>query len=246
MFGHNIEIMLLKRSDTFPPYVTLKRSKRARRLALRLDPKERTFHLIVPMRTSMRSAQRFAEEHDRWMMDKLMELPEPIPFQDGSILPILGQNRRIHIFYDETLRTTSITLKCHELIVTTNKEDPSPRIERFLKKFAKQELTALSHEKAAEIGKKVASVTTRDTKSRWGSCSSDGNLSFSWRLIFAPYYAFDYVVAHEVAHLKHLDHSTAFWNQCRKISDDYLEGEYWMREHGHELMRYGVDQDNLF
>lgn len=198
------------------------------------------------MRTSMRSAQRFAEEHDRWMLDKLMELPEPIAFEDGSILPILGQNRRIHIFYDETLRTTSITLKCHELIVTTNKEDPSPRIERFLKKLAKNELTTLSYEKAAEIGKKVTSVATRDTKSRWGSCSSDGNLSFSWRLIFAPYYAFDYVVAHEVAHLRHLDHSTAFWNLCRKLSDDYFEGEYWMREHGHELMRYGQSQDRLF
>lgn len=213
---------------------------------MRLDPKERMFHLVVPSRTSLKSAARFAEEHDRWMVDKLMELPDPVPFEDGSILPILGQNRRIHIFYDETLRTTSITLKCHELIVTTNKDDPSVRIERFLKKFARDELVVLAREKAAMIGKKVASVHTRDTKSRWGSCSSDGNLSFSWRLIFAPYCAFDYVVAHEVAHLKHLDHSTAFWNLCRNLSDDYFEGEYWMREHGHELMRFGVSQDLSF
>lgn len=235
--------MLLRRNDTFPPYVALKRSKRARRLALRLDPKDRVFHLVVPTRMSLKTAQRFAEEHDGWMLDKLMELPDPIPFEDGSVIPILGQNRRIHVFYDGTLRTTSITLKCHELIVTTNKEDPTRRIERYLKKLAKDELTVLAQEKAAQIHKKITGVYTRDTKSRWGSCSSDGNLSFSWRLIFAPDYAFDYVVAHEVAHLKHLDHSVAFWNLCRDLCDDFLEGEYWMREHGHELMRYGIYPD---
>ena len=232
--------MLLRRSDTLPPYVTLKRSKRARRLALRLDPKDRTFHLVVPAGMSLKRAQRFAEEHDSWMIDKLMELPEPVPFEDGSIIPILGQNRRIHIFYDEDLRATSTTLKYQELIVTTNKEDPASRIERALKKIARKELKTLAREKAALIGKTVKTVSARDTKSRWGSCSSDGNLSFSWRLIFAPQVAFDYVVAHEVAHLKHLDHSTAFWNVCRDLSDDFLEGEYWIREHGHELMRYGA------
>ena len=232
--------MLLRRDHTLPPYITLKRSKRARRMALRLDPKDRTFHLVVPNGISLKKAQRFAEEHDGWMMDKLMELPDPVPFEDGSIIPILGQNRRIHIFYDNTLRTTSINLKCHELIVTTNKEEPSIRIERYLKNLAKKELTKLAHDKADLIDKTVTNITTRDTKSRWGSCSSDGSLSFSWRLIFAPKEAFDYVVAHEVAHLEHLDHSKAFWSVCRDLSEDYFEGEYWMREHGHELMRYGA------
>ncbi len=238
--------MLLRRSDSFPPYVTLKRSKRARRLALRLDPKDRTFHLVVPARMSLKKAERFAEEHDSWMVDKLMELPEPVPFEYGTVLPILGKNRRIHIFYDKTLRKTFIDLKDKELLVTTNKEDPSGRIERHLKKLAKEELHELAIEKAAMIRKTVKTVSTRDTKSRWGSCSSDGNLSFSWRLLFAPYEALDYVVAHEVAHLKYMDHSNNFWHLCRDLSEDFFEGEYWMREHGHELMRYGVSQDGLF
>ena len=234
--------MLLKRDTHFPPYVSLKRSKRARRLALRLDPKERVFHLVIPNGMSLKKAQRFAEEHDNWMQDALMDLPDPVPFEDGSVLPILGQDRRIHIFYDDTLRTTSITLKYKELIVTTNREDPSKRIERYLKKLAKEELSALAREKAAIIGEKINSVTTRDTKSRWGSCSTDNNLSFSWRLIFAPIEAFDYVVGHEVAHLKHMDHSRKFWTLCRSLSDDFVEGQYWMREHGHELMRYGASE----
>ena len=232
--------MLLRRDETFPPYITLKRSKRARRLALRLDPKDRTFHLVIPSGMSLKRAQRFAEEHDSWMVERLNELPEPVPFEDGSILPILGQDRRIHIFYDNTLRTTSINLKFKELIVTTNKEDPAARIERYLKKLAKEELFSLSQDKAEQIGEAVTGVTVRDTKSRWGSCSTDGNLSYSWRLIFAPKEAFDYVVAHEVAHLQHMDHSTAFWNVCRSLSEDFIEGQYWMQEHGHELMRYGA------
>ncbi|MEZ5813338.1 MAG: SprT family zinc-dependent metalloprotease [Alphaproteobacteria bacterium] len=237
--------MLLRREDTLPPYVTLKRSKRARRLGLRLDPKERVFHLVVPAGVSLRRAERFAEEHDSWMIDKLMELPEPIPFEYGTVLPVLGQNRRIHVFYDETLRKTFIDLKDKELLVTTNKDDPSARIERYLKKLAKDELTMLAHEKAAQIRRKVFGVSVRDTKSRWGSCSADGNLSFSWRLLFAPYEAFDYVVAHEVAHLRHMDHSNDFWHLCRDLSEDFFEGEYWMREHGHELMRYGASQGEL-
>lgn len=236
--------MLLRQETAFPPYVSLKRSKRARRLALRLDPKDRVFHLVVPAGMSLKRAQRFAEEHDRWMQDRLLDLPEPVPFEDGSILPIFGQNRRIHIFYDEGLRTTSINLKYQELIVTTNKEDPTARIERALKKKAREELLKLSREKAALIGKNVTAVSTRDTKSRWGSCSSDGSLSYSWRLIFAPYEALDYVVAHEVAHLRHMDHSRSFWSLCRELSDDFLEGQYWMQENGHELMRYGAGRDS--
>jgi len=236
----NMPFMLLRQETAFPPYVTLKRSKRARRLALRLDPKDRIFHLVVPSGISLKKAQRFAEEHDRWMQDKLLDLPDPVPFEDGTILPIFGQNRRIHIFYDSTLRATSINLKYQELIVTTNQEDPTARIERSLKKQAREKLLALSQKKADVIGKRIKGVSTRDTKSRWGSCSSDGNLSYSWRLIFAPYEALDYVVAHEVAHLRHMDHSRAFWSLCRDLSDDFLEGQYWMHENGHELMRYGA------
>jgi len=233
--------MLLRQDNPFPPYIMVKRSKRARRLALRLDPKARVFNLVIPTGVNLKNAQRFADEDCVCLQEALSELPSPVSFEDGSTLPILGQDRHIHIFYDEALRTTSTTLKFKELIVTTNKEDPSARIERALKRMAKKELTALAREKAAEIGRKVENVSVRDTKSRWGSCSSDGNLSFSWRLLFAPKESFDYVVAHEVAHLKHMDHSRAFWNLCRSLSDDFIAGQYWMREHGHELMRYGAN-----
>lgn len=188
----------------------------------------------------MKKALRFAEEHESWMQDKLKDLAPSVTFQDGVSIPVLGHERIIDIHHDPALKRTDIKLTDTHLEVRTNQSEPQGRITRFLKKLAKEELTKTSAEKAQRIGKNIKSISIRDTKSRWGSCSHDGHLSFSWRLIFAPYEAFDYVAAHEVAHLEHLDHSKAFWSLCRDLSDDFVEGEYWMKNHGQELMRYGA------
>ncbi len=209
-------------------------------MALRLDSKERVFHLVVPKGVSLNRAQAFAEGYESWMQEKLDELPPLIEYEHGTIIPIFGQRTTVRIYFDEDLRYTHLALEDKTLFVHTNKDDPSARIERYLKQLVKEEIKVLAREKAAMIRKKINKIVIRDTKSRWGSCSSDGTLSFSWRLIFAPPEALDYVVAHEVAHLKHLDHSDRFWDLCEEISDNYEEGKYWMRHHGHELMRYGA------
>jgi predicted metal-dependent hydrolase len=104
--------------------------------------------------------------------------------------------------------------------------------------LAKKELTKLSHNKAAQLNKRLVSVDVRDTSSRWGSCAEDGRINYSWRLIFAPWEAFDYVVAHECAHLVHMDHSPAFWHVCEDLSEDYSSGKTWMKRHSDELIRY--------
>lgn len=219
----------------------ISRNDRARRLALRLDSKERVIRLTIPGRMSDRSALNFVRAHEDWIYEKLSELPPPLPFEHGRILPVLGRSHRIVIDHDDTRKTTDIFFEGDDLVIQTNKTDPANRLERFLKKLAKDEITKRADIKAAQIDKTIKSISIRDTKSRWGSCSADAKLSFSWRLIFAPIEALDYVIAHEVAHLVHLDHSRAFWNLCRKLSDDYTEGSYWMRNHGHELMRFGQD-----
>ncbi|MCC6597304.1 MAG: M48 family metallopeptidase [Alphaproteobacteria bacterium] len=224
----------------FPAHVRVKRNTRARRMALRFDPKDRTFHLVLPPGTSMRRAHRFAEEHDKWMRENLRNLPKPIQFKNGAVIPVFGRERLVEVTYDKTSKTTSIELKSNKIKVLTNLKDPEARIQRFLKAAALEELEALSRQKARRIRQTLNNVSVRDTKSRWGSCNSDGNICYSWRLIFAPYEALDYVVAHEVAHLRHLDHSLDFWDLCRKLSDDYFEGHYWMYNHGSELMRYGA------
>ncbi len=221
------------------PMLRLRVSKRARRLALRLDSKERVITLVVPGRTSFGKAYEFAKSHEEWINKRLDSLPKPVPFVQGEVVPVAGINRTIHISYDFDLKTTSILLKNNEISVVTNHEDVSGRIERFLKRHACELIKPLAIKKAESIGKSINGVAVRDTKTRWGSCSNDGKLSFSWRLIFAPPAAMDYVISHEVAHLRHMNHGKAFWSACRSLCDDYLEGHNWMHNHGHELMRYG-------
>ena len=236
-------LKLEKAQATYPfaeisPDLELRYHARARRMGLRVDPHKRKVFLTLPKRASLRSAYLFAYEHRHWVRERLAEMPQIIEYANGVTLPILGRDITIQIEQDITLRKTDISLINNKLLVLTNKNDPSARIKRFLINLAKEELTALSHEKAAMINKKIQKIDVKDTKSRWGSCSHDGCLSFSWRLIFAPPKAFDYVVAHEVAHLGYLDHSPAFWHLCEDLSSDYSKGKSWMKRHSQELIRY--------
>lgn len=223
----------------FAEHIKVERNKRAKRLALRLDTKDRKIRLVVPARASIRKTQEFLDLSADWIYHTLSQIPQGVPFENGQIIPLIGVDTALKISLDKTLKRTSIILKEKELIVSTNKDNPSTRIERYLKKMAKDYISELAHIKAAHVKKSIHSISIRDTKSRWGSCSTDGRLSFSWRLIFAPPYAFDYVVAHEVAHLIHMDHSANFWNACESLCDDYKKGKSWMRKHGHSLMKYG-------
>lgn len=221
-------------------HLDIKISPRAKRMALRVDPKDGSVKLVIPKRASICSAYEFALKNQDWIHDRVAEIPDAIEFVDGATIPVLGQKRVINISYDNTLSTTNITLKNKEIFISTNKKDPTTRIKRFLIDLAKKELPALAHEKAEMIDKTIQRVDVKDTVSRWGSCSHDGKLSLSWRLILAPYDAMDYVVAHEVAHLVHLDHSPAFWKVCAALSKSYVKGKRWMRTNGGELMRYGA------
>ena len=221
------------------PHLKVRVSRRARRVALRLDNGSRNISLVVPVRYNMKKAEEFALEHREWIRQKIAELPQPIALKHGAVIPVLGRDREINITYDPALKTTTIRLTRNEIKVKTNQRNPSSRIVRFLKQEARDTLTNLALEKAATINRRVNVVQVRDTKSRWGSCSTGGRLSFSWRLIFAPWEALDYLVAHEVAHLIHMDHSKKFWTLCEKLSEDYETGKEWMTKQGHELMRYG-------
>lgn len=230
--------LLYAKEPEFQDHIVIKRSKRAKRLALRLDSQKRVFNLVLPRGFSLRAAQRFVQDHEEWMQDKLEALAPQIPLAHSTTIPVFGEDTLIQVNFDKDLKRTRIVLKDNTLSVHTNQEDPNLRIVRFLKKTAKEKLTYLSGEKAAVINKTIRSIQVRDTKTRWGSCSQDGRLSFSWRLIFAPYESLDYVVAHEVAHLVHLNHSKKFWELCEELSENYTIGKNWMKKHGHSLMCY--------
>lgn len=221
------------------PALALKKSKRAKRMSLRLDVQKRIMTLTMPERLSEKKALLFAQANKEWINQKIAELPPVIHFKEGQSIPVFGDNILIKIKVDPSYKRTSFKFEHNELYVFTNKNEPESRIQSFLKEEAKKAIKDLANEKAEKIGKPISAISIRDTKSRWGSCSSDGRLSFSWRLIFAPFESLDYVVAHEVAHLIHMNHNPDFWALCKKLSTDYSTGKSWIKQNGESLMCYG-------
>jgi len=225
------------------PDLELKISPQARRMALRLDNKRRIMYLVVPTRTRTDKAYGFALQYQDWIKENMSSLPAPVPLEHGNIIPVFGKKVRIKINYDPNLKRTSILLRNNVIHVSTNKEDPSRRIERFLRNLALEKIEKIALRKAACIDVEIKSVNVRDTKSRWGSCNHEGEISYSWRLIFAPRQAMDYVIAHEVAHLTHFDHSPEFWALCCRLSASYRKGREWMDKCGHTLWRFGQKEE---
>lgn len=225
--------------EAIHPALRLRISIRAKRLALRLDPKSGSIHLVVPKRASLQKALAFARQYQDWIDRHAENIKPVILFEHGTIIPVLGHERMLQITFNPELKRTVITLTEDMLVVHTNKDDPSPRIIRFLKNIAREEITRLARQKAATIDRIITDIQIRDTKSRWGSCSPDGTLCFSWRLVLAPYESFDYVIAHEVAHLIHMNHKPRFWALCEKLSTDFATGHGWMKKNAQTLMRYG-------
>ncbi|MBG77890.1 MAG: hypothetical protein CL570_02525 [Alphaproteobacteria bacterium] len=230
---------ITREPPTFPDYITVKHNARAGRIVMRLNTKTRKIDLTIPKWMSLHDAKAFTDQNKRWIDDKLQTLGQSIPFEHGQTIPLLGRDRTITIQENPNSARTTFTLTAHELLMMTHLENPAPKIEKHLKAIARQEFEPRLHDKAAQIGHNINKLTLRDPLSRWGSCSHDGNIMLSWRLILAPPAAMDYVIAHEVAHLRHMDHSKAFWALCKDLSDDYSAGHSWMREHGNTLMRFG-------
>lgn len=223
---------------TISPHIHVKISPKAKRLALRLDGRARRVNLVIPKRASLKKAYEFAELNSAWIKDKIEGLPRPVPYVDGAILPIMGINRTLRIV-NSTGKTTQIKLTNDELIVTTPLDDVAPRIGRYLRNLALEKLGELAHLKASQLNRKLTKFVVRDMKSRWGSCSTDGRMTLSWRLIFAPMESIDYVISHEAAHLTHGDHGKKFWDLCEKLSSDFMIGHEWMQKNGITLGRYG-------
>lgn len=221
------------------PHLDVRISDKARRLALRLDSTRRKVCLVIPKRASLKNAYLFALEHRDWIEQRILQIPQPIPLAHGTTLPLLGRDVTIHIDKQPTYRVTDIDLGETTLTVKTKLDDIEPRLMRYLKKLASEKLREIADQKAEHIGKRITNLSLRDMKTRWGSCSTDGRMALSWRLIFAPFVAYDYVVAHEVAHLIHPHHGPKFWKLCEELAVDFKTGHRWMKEHGTSLMRYG-------
>jgi hypothetical protein len=213
-------------------------NKRARRIILRFDHGEGRIVVVLPRRATLEQGRRFALLNRGWIRDRLNLLPEPVPFRPGRSIPFLGIMHRIR--YRPQARGV-VWQEDGEIHVAGRPEHLSRRVEDWLRREARREIERRARAKAELIGKRIGAITIRDPKSRWGSCSPRGQLSFSWRLILAPRNVLDYVVAHEVAHLKELNHGPRFWKLTAELTRDADGARAWLNEHGPLLHRYGLE-----
>jgi predicted metal-dependent hydrolase len=154
--------------------------------------------------------------------------------KSGTTISVLGFERQI-IFVKDIKRKVEISEQ--QIIVFNYRQDFSKVLEAGLRDYAYQIYYNFCQDLTQQLGVSFNKITMRDTRSRWGSCSGKGNLSFSWRLIFAPRAVAFYLAAHEVSHLKHMNHSRKFWDTVVKLDPHYQESRQWLRQHGHSLLR---------
>ena len=222
--------------------IRVRRHRRARRYTLRIHPTDREAILTMPPRGRIAEAREFAQLHGGWIAARLGRLPKAAPFQPGTVVPLRGVPHRIVHRSGERGTVWTETRDSGErvLCVAGGHEHIDRRIGDFLKREAKRELEAASRRFAADLGVTVRRVAVRDQSSRWGSCSTTGVLSYSWRLILAPGYVLDYLAAHEVAHLVEMNHSPRFWRLVQRVCPGHERAKAWLDVHGSDLHRYGL------
>jgi predicted metal-dependent hydrolase len=216
-----------------PIAVTLRRSAQARRISLRVSALDGRVTLTLPRGLPEREALDFARSKQAWLAGHLADRAPEVIMAPGASLPVEGRMLRL-----EAGTGRRVTLADDALLVPGG--DPA-RLQAWLKTLARDRLAAASDRYAAALGQPYARLTLRDTRSRWGSCSSTKGLSYSWRLIMAPPEVLDYVAAHEVAHLEQMNHSAAFWAIVARLMPDYQTHRDWLRRGGTALHRYRFD-----
>ena len=228
--------------------VQIKRNASARRFTLRVRAATRDAVLTMPPRGSLVRAKLFVERHAAWIGHRLERLPVSTPFGPGAFIPVRGVLHEIR--HRPGVRGT-VWVESEDLgagpgpVLCVGGEAPfvARRVQDFLIKQARLDLASAVARHTAALGHAARRMTLRDTTTRWGSCSSSGTLNFSWRLIMAPPHVLDYLAAHEVAHLRHMNHSAAFWSTTAGLAPDYKRAEAWLKAHGIGLMRFGASID---
>ncbi|MEM8979743.1 MAG: SprT family zinc-dependent metalloprotease [Pseudomonadota bacterium] len=218
---------------TPPIEVMVTRRAQARRMTLRVSPKDRLPRLTLPRSVSTREAQRFLREKESWLRGALESLPHQARVEFGSEIMLGGQMMQIVPGVGR-----SVDIRDGALHVPGSESRVAARVKGYLKAQARTALHRSVEVYAARLGREYARISIKDTRSRWGSCSTQGNLNFSWRLIMAPQNVLDYVAAHEVAHLAEMNHSPAFWAQVHRIFGPYEAERRWLRREGGALHRY--------
>ncbi len=219
--------------------VILRADPRARRFIVKVDPATGQVVVVSPTSRSLERALEFARGEKEWIAGRLANVPPPVRLAPGSEILFRGVQHQIRagsggrapVWIDRDAPRATIR-------VEGQSEHTPRRLLDWLKREARRKIDERVAEYAAQLGVKPKRITIRDTSSRWGSCSSTRTLSFSWRLILAPPSVLDYVVAHEVSHLRELNHRPRFWRLVETLGVDIDKSQRWLSENGTLLHRY--------
>jgi predicted metal-dependent hydrolase len=217
--------------------LAIQRNRAARRISLRVDVRRRGAVLTLPMRAGVAAGLSFVAEKATWLRNAYAKLPAPAPFAPGAVISFLGAPHRIE---HRPEARGGVWREAGRLCVSGSAEHLPRRLSDWLKREALLALDARTRAKAADIGKRATRVFVRDTRSRWGSCARDGRVHYSWRLVLAPDFVLDYVVAHEVAHLAYMSHGPRFYAVVDRLTPHRAEAEAWLRVHGASLLLIGA------
>ena len=216
----------------------IRRNDRARRLTLRLEPGGKGLRLSVPPRVRRNEVDAFLRKHHDWAAARLQALPAAPRIEPGVLLPVAGVAHRVE--HSGRLRGTTKVIEGEPptLLVSGPLERAGTRVAEWLKGGAREAIAASIEHHAPTLGRRPTAVRVKDTRSRWGSCSSAGALSFSWRLAMAPPWVLDYLVAHEMAHLVHMNHGPEFWALTHRLCPRTDEAKAWLKREGQALHAY--------
>ncbi|GAB6853366.1 M48 family metallopeptidase [Asaia astilbis] len=222
--------------DALPWPVFWRRSTRARRVSLRIDPIERRVIVTCPPSIALKRAKAFLAQHRSWIDEKLAALPDALSLAPGSNL-VLNDQSLVLSHAPEQRRPAS--LDGDRLIIGGPIERFEARAVCFLRQIAGMTLPEQLRRHAASMACTPSSIVCSAARTRWGSCTRTGKIMLNWRLVLMPATVRDYVIIHELAHLIHFDHSQAFWQHVERFHPERREAQNWLRHHGTRLLSLG-------
>jgi predicted metal-dependent hydrolase len=222
-------------SEAAPPFdYSIRRSDRARRVRVRVDPRDGSVEVVLPRRAAAREAASAVVELRGWIARRQAEVARAqarVAARAGTV-PYLG----VALLLEPEPGRTRVHRRGDVLLVPQDAVAARTAIERWYRRQARMEITPRLDAAAAAVGKSYTKLTIRDQRTRWGSCSSSGAMSFNWRLLLAPEAVLEYVVRHEAAHLAVMDHSPRFWALMGRLMPGYEIPRRWLRDHGATLV----------
>ena len=219
--------------------LSIREHGRATRITLRIEPGGSALRLTIPPGLPRREIDAFLYRHQGWLMTRLAKSTDPTRLEAGASVPIRNVAHRL-VLTGKLRGLAEAAMEDGEpvLRVSGAPEHVARKVADHLKREARRDLEPAVARHAVAVGRKIAAIAYKDTRSRWGSCTTDGNLSFSWRLVMAPPLVIDYLAAHEVAHLREMNHGPRFWALCKSLCPETDEARKWLKQHGNRLQAF--------